>query len=219
MASIITIHLSLTLLQIKDCTRGLRLLSFTDSSSALGWLHHSTFNPVQNPLHDEAARFLATTLISNNCSLYSQHIKGESNHIADSLSRDFHLNDSILIHKLRSAFHSQMPDHFTIYPLPAEITSWIESLGLKSTATKALQEAPATSKLDTLTGGRDFSPNVPLKTPSSLTTTQLKEVRSSVLSRTLSATTNLAQRLKLPYAPQQSMPPSPMWLRPSEKIS
>ena len=211
--------MSLKLLQIEESPRDIKNLSFTNISSALGWLHHSTFNPVQNPLHDEAARFLATTLISNNCSLYSQHIKGESNHIADSLSRDFHLNDSILIHKLRSAFHSQMPDHFTIYPLPAEITSWIESLGLKSTATKALQEAPATSQLDTLTGGRDFSPNVPLKTHTSLSSHKLKEVRSSVLSQTQSGIMSLAKHLKLPYEVPPSMPPSQMWLRPSENFS
>ena len=194
-------------------------MSFTDSSSALGWLHHSTFNPIQNPLHDEAARFFANLLLSHNSSLYSQHIKGDCNVIADSLSRDFHLNDSTLISKLRYVYNSQMPTHFAIYPIGEEITSWIESLALKSTATKELREVHETSKLDTLTDGKDFYQNVPSKIPSLRNIDQWKEVRSSVLSRTLSETMSLAQHLKLPYDAQQSMPPSQMWRRPSEKIS
>ena len=39
-----------------------------------------------------------------------------------------------------------MPDPFIIYPLSEEITSWIESIALKSTATKALLEVHEPSR-------------------------------------------------------------------------
>ena len=42
--------------------RNKRILCFTDNLSALGWLHHSTFNPVTQPLHDNIQQesYLAT---------------------------------------------------------------------------------------------------------------------------------------------------------------
>ena len=211
--------MSLQILKIKESKRGIKILSFTDSSSALGWLHHSTFNPIENPLHDEAARYFATMLLDNNSSLYSQHIKGKNNVIADSLSRDFHHDDLTLISKLYSTYNDQMPRHFTIFQIPAEIISWIESLALRLTATTELLEQHEKSNLDTLSAGKDFSPNVLSKTHTSLNSHKLKEVRSSVLLQTQSGIMNLARLLKLPYGEPPSMPPSQMWLRPSEKFS
>ena len=213
-AAIVTIYMSLKILKINESEKGIKLLSFTDSSSALGWLHHSTFNPVENPLHDKSARFLAHMMIDNNSSLYSQHIKGSQNQIADSLSRDFHWDNITLITHLRSVYDSQMPNHFQIYQLPEEIICWIKSLAHKLTVTTVLQEAHEKSSLDTLIVGKNFCQNVQSKIHSSLTTPQWKEVKSSVLSRTQSDIMNLAKLLNLPYEGRQSMPPSQMWQRP-----
>ena len=69
----------------------LKILSLTDSSSALGWMYKSSFNPLNYPLHDVVARHMATNLMENNTSLYSQHISGKRNVVADSLSRDHHI--------------------------------------------------------------------------------------------------------------------------------
>ena len=103
--AIVTIHLSLTRDNHKSSYP--HVLAFTDSSSALGWMHHSTFNPVKDPNHDKTARYLARMLFKHEASLYSEHIPGVHNHTADSLSRDFHLSDSELI----SLIHSSAPHH------------------------------------------------------------------------------------------------------------
>ena len=62
-----------------------RILCFTDSSSALGWLFKANFNTVTHPLHDRVARELAWFCTKNNVSLFGQHIPGKNNIIADSL--------------------------------------------------------------------------------------------------------------------------------------
>ena len=46
--------------------------------------------------HDTVAHWLVWTLVSNETSLYSQHIKGTEKSIVDSLSRDFDRSDQTL---------------------------------------------------------------------------------------------------------------------------
>ena len=70
--------------------QGSHILAFTDSSSALGWMQKVSFDPVNAESHNAVARWLGLKLVSNETSLYSQHIKETENIIADSLSRDFH---------------------------------------------------------------------------------------------------------------------------------
>ena len=88
LASAVTIYM--TILQLGQ---GLHILAFTDSSNALGWMHKAPFDPVSAESHDAVSRWLGWTLVSKETSLYSQHIKGTENIIADSLSRDFHKSD------------------------------------------------------------------------------------------------------------------------------
>ena len=80
----------MTILQL---VQGSHILAFTDSSSALGWMHKASFDPVNAESHDAVAQWLGWTLVSNETSLYSQYIKETENTIADSLSRDFHKLD------------------------------------------------------------------------------------------------------------------------------
>ena len=54
----------------------IHILAITDSSSAMGWLHHSTFDPVNNKNHDKVARWMATKLLQREGSLFSTHIPG-----------------------------------------------------------------------------------------------------------------------------------------------
>ena len=84
-ASVITIHLT-----IIEADSPQKLLALTDSSSALGWLYKANFITNQ-PAHDEVARWLATALIKNDSALYSQHIRGVHNIIADILSCNWHI--------------------------------------------------------------------------------------------------------------------------------
>ena len=73
--------------------QGSHVLDFSDSSSVLVWMHKASFDPVNTESHDAVPRWLGQTLVSNEKSLYSQHIKGTEKIIADYLSRDFHRSD------------------------------------------------------------------------------------------------------------------------------
>ena len=70
-AARITIKMTLLLLNLESLPNGIHICGFTDSSSALGWMHHSTFDPVKYPSHDIVARQLAMDLISSRSSLFS----------------------------------------------------------------------------------------------------------------------------------------------------
>ena len=58
--------------QKEDC-----ILPFTDSSSACGWLHKSSFTKEHHKFHEKVAEKLSTVL--NNCeaTAYAQHFKGK----------------------------------------------------------------------------------------------------------------------------------------------
>ena len=73
--------------------KGSHILVFTDSSSALGWMHRASFDPVNAGSHNEVSRWLVWTLASNETYQYSQKIKGTENIISDYLSQDLHRSD------------------------------------------------------------------------------------------------------------------------------
>jgi hypothetical protein len=150
-ASVITIYMT-----TRNQKERQRILAFTDSSSALGWLFKASFSNSQEA-HNAVARWLANLLMKIESSLYSQHIKGLHNFIADSLSRDHHMS----IDQLTSAFHTlvpqQTPQNLTILKIPPEIISWLYSLRPLSTNQQALPQRQSRSKLGALTDGRDSS--------------------------------------------------------------
>ena len=109
-ASIITIELFLT----HTSTAYSCILSLLDSTSAIGWLHKSSFDPSSHSIQTTLARHLTTTMLDHQACLYSQHIPGTTNVIADYLSRDFHIDSGTLSSLIRSNF--QVQDSFTLYP-------------------------------------------------------------------------------------------------------
>ena len=88
LASALTIYI--TTIQLGQ---GSQILELTESSSALGWMHKASFEPVNEKSHDAVARWIVWTIVSNKKSLYSQQIKGTENIIAESLSQDFHRSE------------------------------------------------------------------------------------------------------------------------------
>ena len=86
-------NMYMTILQLGQVSH---ILVFTDSSSALGWIHKTSYDPVNSGSHDYVARWIGWTLVSNETCLYSQHVKGTEEIIADSLSQDFHISDQTL---------------------------------------------------------------------------------------------------------------------------
>ena len=59
-------------------------------------MHKSSLDPSNEDTHDTLAQWLVWTLIINEISLYSQHIKWTENITTELLSRDFHHSDKSL---------------------------------------------------------------------------------------------------------------------------
>ena len=91
------------------------ILSLLDNSSAISWIFKSSFDYSSKSLNSHLARHLATMMLDNDACLYSQHIAGSNNVIADSLSRDFHMPSHTLSSLIRS--HSLVPAGFILSPL------------------------------------------------------------------------------------------------------
>ena len=128
LAAIITITISIS--HDNHTTTYPHVLSFLDNSSALGWMHHSRFDPVNNPQHNDLARDLASFLFHHKAMLSSQHVPGESNVTADCLSCDFHLIDTDILSLLKKnkAPASQIPTNLHIQPPSKALFSQASSL-------------------------------------------------------------------------------------------
>lgn len=79
------------------------IFSCTDNTSAVGWSRRTNF-AVSDSVELKFSRKLASLILDTNCCLYTQHIRGIHNWIADSLSRDFHIPDLILSNLLTYCF-------------------------------------------------------------------------------------------------------------------
>ena len=216
LAAIITIELAIT--EDTHDSAFPHILAFTDSSSALGWLYHSTFNPKTHLPHDKLARHLARLLFKHEATIYPEHIPGVENEVADSLSRDIHLSHEQLTTLITShAKTSQVPHSFHIIKLPRKTISWIESTLLSIPQREASPAKPSPSKLALSVDSKNSSTNVPSQTHSSTTTPTHKNNSSSPLLPTATATTTTEQTAGKSFKATLSMPPSPMWFRPSGK--
>ena len=127
LASIVSIWLDI--IQDNNQTKYKKYLVLTDNSSAVGWLYKSNFNLKTHPGHDILARKLARILMNSESTIESQHIKGSHNIVADSLSRDHHIEATHLTFILKSLFPSQVNQNFEISQiLPVKIISWLNLL-------------------------------------------------------------------------------------------
>ena len=214
LGAVITIMLSIN--NDNHTTAYPHILAFTDNSSALGWMHHSTFDPVNNPQHDSLARHLADYLVSHEATLFSQHVPGEHNVTADCLSRDFHLSDTEILSLLqRKGPASQVLKNLHLKELPKTISSWalsmLESLPLK----KGSQPRPKPSSLALSDVTKISSQKAASPTPS-LPTCQSHNDNSSFQGLPIaSALITMDKQKRAPFLAAQSRPPSRMWFRPS----
>jgi len=211
-ASAITIYLT-----IKNTTSPQKLLAFTDSSSALGWLYKASFTYNQ-PAHDEVARWLAKILIDNDSALYSQHIRGIHNIIADMLSRDCHIPTTHLVYMFKLLLPQQTPKNFRISTLPPEIISWLHSLSPSLTKTPASPLHPSKSKLGALTDGNDSWNTMELKMNFLMDIVQNNAHTSCPHLQAAADEINMVKEGKQ-YSPEGlSSPPSRMFVRPFGRI-
>ena len=190
-----------------------RLLCFTDSSSALGWMHHSSFNPRQYPMHDRTARRLATICLENYSSLYSQHIPGKHNVVADSLSRDHHISTQKLTFVLKTIFPTQVPKHLKILEPPQEIISWIYSLKATLQAPVVSQQATHKSNLGALIDSEDSLQQLVSKMNSLRDLTKKKKSASSECLQKVYDEMNMAKQTNFNYDTAQLSPPLHTYVR------
>jgi len=214
LASIIAIWLEI--IEKRDKPKNYeRYLALTDNSSAVGWLYKSNFHPKTQPGHDVAARKLALLLMNAESSIESQHIRGQHNVVADSLSRDHHLNKTHLTFILKSLYPKQTPQNLEILEtLPNEITCWVDSL--KGTLTSSVASIPKHSKSKM---GALFDGNISWESVAS-TTNKLnnlvkgKESTSSQRFLQVCAEMKMAQVIENSSEAQQWHPPSTTYVRP-----
>ena len=152
LASAVTIYMN-----ILQMVQGSHILAFTDSYSALGWMHKEFFYPVNSESHDAVARWIEWTLFSNEIFLYLQHIKGTGNIIADSLSRDFLRSDQTLTKNFNQILPPQTEASFHIKQPPRNVISWISLLAAASTLPTASPKPLQPISLETGTCGAHSS--------------------------------------------------------------
>jgi hypothetical protein len=193
----------------EDC-----FLSLSDNSSAVGWLHKANTDYTKNlPLFLAARKFTQVLLSSNSC-LYSQHIPGSSNVIADALSRRFDLSDEDLILFLRSSYPHQVPPSLKICQARPEIVSWMTYWLRKNKEMMASPKTRKTKKQEFGKGGQTMqAPSGFLKTSGSLPSYQNNEHISWELSLLPIVEGNFQDLTRETWSLQQSKRPWQNWAR------
>jgi hypothetical protein len=139
----------------------------TNNASAIGWLFRWSRISPDSLCYDAlqlSARKSATLITSSEHCLASQHIKGETNLVADLLSwsgdargtPDPLTMDQPSDEELTLCFHSHLPqlipESFQIFPLPSKILSWI-TLALQTVESSWIRTMNQGTKLATESGG------------------------------------------------------------------
>lgn len=203
------------------------ILSMTDITTSAGWLRKSNFTDDGDEECDahiacklELARDHALRLMHNRIKEYSQWFPGDKNSVSDALSRDSKLKDTELTHLFYSLFPSQLPQYFTIAPLPQEIESFLSVWMQKMPARDPPRERRTSSGLHLGTGGQPSSNLSRSKGTHSLTpSNQNTKLDSSVALPNQSETSNIRLELSAPWLQARSELPWTMWLRPSGTTS
>lgn len=193
------------------------LLSSSDNSSTVGWLHKSSFRNFQ-PGHEQLSRHLARLAIKGKWAINPQHLPGIWNKIADILSRWFHLCDAKLLTLLRTHFHSQIPMTFQIFPLPEQITLWISSIVQSTIASgMARQNLPTKNMTAPGNAGSNISNSWALATTPLWTISSTNAQKPPSLSASSSECDlpNLQQTIQDTYVQTLSAKPLASWWRAS----
>lgn len=213
------IALAITIeLTLRSTNKGQKILAFTDSTSALGWLYKASFSE-SKPIHDKVARWLALKLMERDSVLYSQHIKGTHDVIADSLSCDHHLFDNQLTMLFKILLPDQTQKNFSICQLPTDISSWLYSLSHSLTKTQVWPQEQINSKLGVLRDGGDSCQTLVSKMNGLQNMIKNKKFILFLYLQELAEKIYMARQINLDSEAKQSSPPSQMYNRPLELIS
>lgn len=217
-ASIVTPWIDLISKRLRpgDCA-----LSMTDSTTSAGWLKKTNFleegsDPIEETVRLEIARKHASHFTHHNIKEYSQWFPGKKNNIADSLSRDFDLDDAELSKYLHLHYPSQLPPHFQVVRIPSEIESWLTSLLLRLPVKEQLRELHMTTRQEPIDDGKSTSsPSVSGTTPSSTISQDVNGTSSSAPSPQQFEKEDFQAILSKPWLQEQSEIPFRVYVRPS----
>ena len=221
LAITITTWFSIDFLNITN-GNGIKLLGQSDNTSALGWLQAQTrydkSNHISSVLREYIGRKLASILINSDTSLYSQHIKGSLNDVADALSRDPNASNHSILNKIQMNWKDQLPPTgLNIVQLPQEISYFILSVLEKQILMMELPKTDRKKYKVALENGLSSQPDATW-TYSSVGSDVRNKLRSSVASRTASDITLLARQLSMNLEEPQFAPKSSIYLRPSQRM-
>jgi hypothetical protein len=185
--------------------------------TAAGWLRKSSFADEDDEyIQLVTARKLSSLVIASQSCLYSQWFSGESNTISDSLSRDFHVNETHFQNLLCANFPSQVPFGLNLHPLLNKIVSWVTSL-LESRPQKEpwLKEQVRSSFARGSAFNPTSSPLVSSMIPTSRASTGDNDIKSYAHLDNISEKVDLVANLPSFSNLSQSVPPWIAWHRPS----
>jgi hypothetical protein len=200
------------------------IFSQGDNTTAASWLQKTNFAS-NKPAHLKVARRLANLLLESESQLTNEWIAGESNPLADSLSRDTHLSPADHTAFLLSVLPQQMPDGFAIRPLPEEISSWLGCILRLLPASSEPCPQPTRSKLwSGIAGSHTSAPSTAPTTLSSILSTLAPASNaSSPLSSAVSPKpfeqANFNPEAVKAWLQEQSRTTSDRWFKPSGLIS
>ena len=192
-------------------------LNIGDSTVAEAWMYKSNHDPVTSPIQNAIARRMASNLMDKKACNYSQHIRGEENIFADSLSRDTHLSPEELINRLKQITHPLKPNTLQISPLSSQITSWIDSLARLSPKKRELLWQHTPSTIGAGTFGANFSKEYQQTTSTSHNSLKTNEIQSSLYSWIQSRMVNSTNK-KVPSKVQLRERPPIMYRRLSKQV-
>ena len=209
-------------------------LSIADSTTSCGWRKKTNFetdpdlllaeegtasDPIEGIVRMEVCRFDALLLLENEICDFSQWLEGAKNNVSDSLSRDFDIDNEQLTLLLQQKFPEQVPEHFTIVPLPNEIVSWLTSTLQKLPVKEQLREKRMTTNIALgADGPSTSSPSESTMTSSSTTSSSPNEPFSLERLPWLCGRGDFRDQLMIPWLREQSQIPSHLWHRPSGRM-
>jgi hypothetical protein len=196
------------------------ILTDTDSTTAAGWLHHSSFDdsrPGSPPLRLWVARVTAQLLLDHSSVLFSKWFPGKESQVADSLSWDHHITTAELLPLLHSSFLDQMPRDFVICPLPRKLSSQIRTWMRRRQPSSQSPKVPTRSEIGTsATNPHSSSKSSSTTTPSSTPLTYSATPASSAPSPTRIGSEDFPLLRTLIHEHQELVAtPSTLWLRPT----
>jgi hypothetical protein len=197
-------------------------MAIGDNTTASHWIHKSNFADTDdNVEHMKLARDHASLLLKYQLCIFSQWLSGDSNGVADALSRAAKLgfNAAQLTHYIRTHYATQIPKTFRILEVPEPVASDLFSRLLRMTVKEPLHQRPLIPTTFTGADGSNSS------TQSWTTGPMTRSYAASIQMNESNSSKPLGPQFDMDTSPHETvctwlrthlkLPPQHMWHRPS----